>query len=143
LRTSRDGVIGAYSLAPANVHDRDVVWDLEPQPGTVGIGDRNYRSPLLMEELAEQGGVSRLAPPRSRKKDPDPARSRRLGRVRWKVESVNGQLADRYRAKRVWARDLWHLMHRVVGKILSHAVAVWLNVSAGRQPLRFHDLLVA
>jgi hypothetical protein len=143
LRVSRDGVILAHSLAPANVHDRDAVWDLEPPAGSAGIGDRNYRSPLLIEELAQQGGVRLAAPPRSRKKDPDPEGSRRLGRVRWKVEEVNGQLADRYRIKRVWARDLWHLAHRVGRKILSHTVAIWLNFDAGRAPLRFADLLAA
>jgi hypothetical protein len=56
---------------------------------------------------------------------------------------VNGQLADRYRIKRVWARDLWHLPHRVGRKILSHTVAIWLNFDAGRAPLRFADLLAA
>jgi Transposase DDE domain len=139
LRVSRDGVILAHSLTAANVHDRDAVWDLEAMPGTVGIGDRNYWSPLLFEELSWQG-VQLRAPYRVKKKDPDPQGSRRLGRVRWKVETVNGQLAERYRCKRVWARDLWHLCHRVIRKILSHTVAVWLNVTAGRAPLRFAAL---
>jgi DDE family transposase len=142
LRTSLDGVILAYSLTAANVHDRDAVHDLEPPAGTVGIGDRNYHSPLLFEELSWQG-VALQAPYRVRKKDPDPQRSRRLSRVRWKVESVNGQLTGRYRAKRVWARDLWHLVHRLVRKILSHTVAAWMAVSAGYPPLHFSALFDA
>jgi Transposase DDE domain len=142
LRVSRDGVILAHSLTAANVHDRDAVHDLGAMPGTVGIGDRNYWSPLLFEELSWRG-VRLLAPYRIRAKDPEPARTRRLSKVRWKVETVNGQLADRYRGKRVWARDLWHLCHRLIRKILSHTVAVWLSVNAGYPPLRFAALFAA
>jgi hypothetical protein len=59
------------------------------------------------------------------------------------VETVNCQLTDRYRAKRVWARNLWHLCHRVIRKAHSHTVAVWLNMTAGLPPLPFADLLAA
>jgi hypothetical protein len=142
LRTSRAGVILAYEVAPASASDKEVLPELSPPPGTTGIGDRNYWSPALREELAA-GGVRLLAPYQTRKRDPDPARSRQLSRPRWRVETVNGQLADRYRVKRLWARDLWHLCHRVIRKILCHTVAVWLNVSAGLPPLRFADLLAA
>jgi hypothetical protein len=73
-------------------------------------------------------------------KDPDPARAGRLSGVRYRVETVQGQLAERYRVKRPWAKDLWHLCHRVIRKVLSHTVAVCLNVRAGRRPLRFDAL---
>ena len=142
LRTSRGGVILAYELARAGAADTEVLPELSPPPGTTGIGDRNYWSPALTEELAA-AGVRLLAPYQTRKHDPDPARSRRLSRPRWRVETVNGQLADRYRSKRLWARDLWHLCHRVIRKVLCHTVAVWLNITAGLPPLRFADLLAA
>jgi hypothetical protein len=142
LRTSRAGVILAYELAPASAADKVVLPELSPPPGTTGIGDRNYWSPELTAELAT-AGVRLLAPYQSRKRDPDPARSRRLSGPRWRVETVNGQLADRYRAKRLWARDLWHLCHRMIRKILCHTVAVWLNITTGLLPLRFADLLAA
>ncbi len=142
LRTSRAGVIRAYELAAASAPDKALLPELSPPPGTTGIGDRNYWSPALREELAA-AGVRLLAPYQTRKHDPDPARSRRLSGPRWRVATVNGQLTDRYRVKRLWARDLWHLCHRVIRKILCHTVAVWLNVTAGLPPLRFADLLAA
>jgi hypothetical protein len=142
LRVSRDGVILAFALAAANVHDQEVVELLDPPAGTLGIGDRNYSAPLLGQQLAESG-VRLLAPPRVKKTDPDPERSRCLSQVRWKVEEVNGHLAGRYNAKKIWARDAWHACHRLIRKVLSHTVAVWLNVTAGRPPLRFDDLLAA
>jgi hypothetical protein len=57
------------------------------------------------------------------------------------IETAFGQLAERYRVKRTWARDLWHLSHRVIRKVLSHTVAVWLNLTAGRRALDFDGLV--
>jgi hypothetical protein len=118
------------------------VPELAPPPGTAGIGDRNSWSPALAEELAAAGGRL-LAPYQTRTRDPDPSRSRRLSRPRWGVETVNGQRADRGRVKRVSARDLGHLGHRLIRKVLSHTAAVWRDVTAGLPPLRFADLLAA
>jgi hypothetical protein len=142
LRTSRRGVILAYQLASASAADSVVLFELAPPSGTSGIGDRAYWSPEVTAELQAMG-VRLQAPFQTRKRDPDPARSRRLSRRRWRVETVNGQLADRCHIKRLWARDLWHLCHRVIRKILCHTVAVWLNVTAGLPHLSFAKLLAA
>jgi hypothetical protein len=138
-RCTPAGAIVAFDLAPANVSDVAMVDQLEPPPGSVGVGDRNYWSPPVRDELAASG-VTLLAPFKNRSKDPDPRRSRRLSRVRWMIETAFGQLAERFHIKRTWARDLWHLSHRVIRKVLGHTVAVWINVSLGRRPLDFDGL---
>ena len=46
-----------------------------------------------------------LAPFQTKKHDPDPARSRRLARVRWIIETVFGQLAERYHVKRTYSHQ--------------------------------------
>ena len=140
LRTSRDGIIEAAVLAPANAAETEVLWDLEPPTGSVGIGDRGYWSPGLTEELA-QGGIRLLAPFKSKKRDPQPERSRVLRGLHWLIETVNGQLAGRFQAKRTWAKDLWHLCNRMLRKILSHTIAAWVNVSRGHRPLDFASLV--
>jgi Transposase DDE domain len=140
LRTSRDGIIEAAVLAPANVAETEVLWELVPPGGSVGIGDRNYWSPALTEELA-RGGIRLLAPYKNKKRDPQPQRSRALRSLHWLIETVNGQLAERFHAKRTWAKDLWHLCSRVLRKILSHTVAAWINVSRRHRPLDFASLL--
>jgi Transposase DDE domain len=139
LRVSRAGVIQAMQLAPARASDKAVLEDLEPPPGTTGIGDRGSWDPALRERRAE-GGVRLLAPYQHKSKDPDQARSRRLSSVRYRVETVNGQLADRYNVKRTWAKDLWHLCHRLIRKALSHTVMVWVAVKNGLPPLAFDGL---
>ena len=142
VRATQDGVIVALELAPARASDKAVLPELGPPAGTVGIGDRGYYSPALAAELAG-AGVQFLTPYLHESKDPDPARSARLSAIRYRLETVNGQLADRYRVKRVWARDLWHLTHRVVRKVLSHTAMVWLAIRSGLDPLSFDGLCPA
>jgi hypothetical protein len=139
LRVSREGVILAYELAPARAADRAVPEELNPPPGSTGIGDRGHWDPALRQRLAGRG-VRLLAPYQHKSKDPDPARSRRLGAVRFRIEAVNGQLAERYGVKRVWARDKWHLGHRLVRKILSHTALTWVAFHNGLPPLSFDRL---
>lgn len=140
LRTSNDGIIEAAMLAPANAPETELVWELSPAEGSVGVGDRGYWSPTLQEELA-QGGIRLLTPYRRKHGDPQPARSRALRGLHWLIETVNGQLACRFHAKSTWAKDLWHLCSRILRKILSHTVAAWINVSLGHRPLDFASLV--
>ena len=139
LRVSRDGVILAYQLAAARASEKAVLPELGLLSGTTGIGDRNYWSPELRERLAA-GGVTLLAPYYRKTKDPDPRRSARLSAVRYRVETSNGQLAERYAIKRTWAKDLWHLCHRLIRTILSHTALAFLNFRAGHPPMQLDAL---
>ena len=140
LRISWPGVLTAISVAPANVHDTEVVPELVN--GAVGqvIGDRNYWDPRLTAALAP-AGIALRAPFKKRATDPDPARSRVLGRVRWRIETVAAQLVERFHLKRIWARDAWHLTSRMLRKVLSHTLAVYLCLERGYPPLQFARLL--
>jgi hypothetical protein len=140
LRITWPGVVAAVSIAPANVHDRDLVPELvEGATGQV-LGDRNYWDPTLTTALAPAGIVLQ-APFKKRATDPDPLGSRLIGRVRWRIETVAAQLVGRFHLKRIWARDAWHLTSRVLRKILSHTLAVSLCRERGYQPLSFARLL--
>jgi len=140
LRICWPGVVAAVSIAPANVHDRDLVPELVA--GTTGqvIGDRNYWDPQLTAELAP-AGIALQAPFKKRATDPDPLGSTRLTRVRWRIETVAAQLVERFHLKRLWARDAWHLTSRVLRKVLSHTLAVCLCLERGYPPLQFARLL--
>jgi hypothetical protein len=139
-RATPAGAIVALDPAPANVSGLAMIDRLGPPPGSVGVRDRGYWSPRVRAELAG-AGVTFLAPYQSRKADPDPDRSRRLGRIRWIMATAFGQLAGRFAAKRTWARDLWHLSHRVIRKALSHTAAVRINLASGRSALDFDGLI--
>ncbi len=139
LRVCWPGVITDGRLAPANLHDLAVAEDLLADAQGWVLGDRSYWSPARAELLANQG-VWLLAPSRL-VKDPGPRLSRRLTQARRRIETVIGQLVERYHAKRVWARDAWHLWSRWQRKLLSHTLAVYLCQQTGLGSLRFADLL--
>ena len=141
MRVCWPGVITRISVAPANTPELAVVPELVEHSWGVVVGDRNYWSPPVREELAGRG-VELLAPYSSKKRDPRPERSAFLSRLRYRIDTVFSQLTERYSMKRVWARDLWHLASRLLRKVLSHTVAFLLNHQAGNQPLQLSKLLV-
>jgi hypothetical protein len=144
LRTTREGVILGYELAAAGAGEGAVLPELGPPEGSTGIGDRGYGGTPLLAQMARRG--VRLLAPRRRKCEDRPGDKERaagLASVRYRIESVNGQLAERYGIKRAWARDLWHLCHRLARKILSHTAMIRLAVRHHLPPLSFDGLLPA
>ena len=141
VRVCWPGVITRFSIAPANVHELSVLPELAERTGGLIIGDRNYHSPKTKEEL-ERMGIELLAPYCSKERDPAPRKSASLSRLRYRIDTVFSQLTERYRVKRVWARDLWHLTSRLLRKVLSHTVAFLLNHQVGNPPLQLSKLLI-
>jgi Transposase DDE domain len=140
LRVCWPGVIVEVDLAPANVHDLRLAEALLEGAGGRALGDRNYWSPELAERLGEKQGLSLLAPCKSKKREEKPW-PRWLVQKRRRIETVISQMTERYRAKRVWARDRWHLTSRWLRKVLSHTMAVYFCQQVGLSPLRFAELI--
>ena len=140
VRLSWPGIITRFSLAPGNVHELKVLPGLVEGTQGLVIGDRNFWSPALKVELAHEG-IELLAPFRKASHDPYPQRSARLSRIRYRIDTVFSQLTERYRIKKVWAKDSWHLASRLLRKILSHTLAVMLNQFQGNSPLHLVDLV--
>jgi hypothetical protein len=140
VRACWPGVVAAVQFAPANASDLDLLPELVEGASGQVLGDRNYWDPRRRAQLAP-AGIDLCAPYRKRQDDPDPLGSHRLGRVRWRVEAVAAQFVERYRLKRLWARDAWHLTSRMLRKALSHTLAVALCLERGLPPLQFAQLL--
>jgi hypothetical protein len=135
VRLEWPGVITRFGIAAANVHELAALPALTEATHGALVGDRNYWSPTVVAEW-QQHGVELLAPYRTAKRDPHPRWSARLSRVRYRIDTVFGQLVDRCNVKRLWARDLWHLSNRLLRKVLMHTLAVLLNVELGNSPLQ-------
>ena len=121
VRLSWTGVVADFRLAPANLHDTVVAEVmLQTVLGRV-VGDRNYWNPDLRAALAEKG-LHLLAPYKSKKRAPF-RYSLWPTQKRYRIETVIGQLVERFHAKKVWARDVWHLISRWLRKLLSHSIA--------------------
>lgn len=139
VRVEWPGVIVACDLAQGNVHDLRMVGEVSEGAGGTLLGDRVYWSPTTREHLAERG-VALLAPFQSKRRDPAPW-PLWLTQVRRRIETVFGQLVGRLNAKRVWARDLWHLTSRWYRRLCAHTLGVVLCQGEGLSPLRFSQLI--
>lgn len=140
VRLAWPGVIADLVLAPANVSEVEVARPLAQATSGYLIGDRYYWSPDLQAALAAIG-VCLLAPFHSARHDPDPARSRSLSPIRYRIETVFGQLVSRFHARQSWARDFWHLASRLLRKVLAHTLGLLLNARLGHPPRQLARLL--
>jgi hypothetical protein len=126
IRLAWPGVIVDCTLAPANIHDTEGAEELLKGVCGFTLADRNYWKPELFQRL-KANSVWLLAPYKSAKREKQPW-PRCLTHIRYRIETVIGQLVERYNAKRVRARDLWHLTSRWMRKFLSHTLAVFFCV---------------
>jgi hypothetical protein len=60
-----------------------------------------------------------------------------------RIETVLSQLTERYHAKRVWARDVWHLTACWLHKLVSPTRAVLPCQRGGLSPLAFAKLITS
>jgi len=134
-------MISGYTFASANIDERDVLQDMTQGLRGLLIGDKGYIRPSLEEELAAQG-IDLQTPLRKNMIDTRPTSFvQQLLSTRRLVETVIGQLTERFNIEKVRARDLWHLTNRFVRKLLAHTVAVFLNGCLHREPLQFEGLV--
>jgi hypothetical protein len=143
LRMCWPGVIVDADLAPADAHDLRMAGELLEGAKGWALGDRNYWSPFVMDELKAKG-LELLAPYKTKEKEKKGEKKpwpRTLMQKRRRIETVISQLVERYRARKVWARDRWHLCNRWLRKLLSHTFAVYFCQEVDLPPLRFAQLV--
>jgi hypothetical protein len=47
--------------------------------------------------------------------------------VRRKIETVIGQLTERFNIQKIRAKDIWHLLSKIRRKICSHLISVFIG----------------
>lgn len=135
------GIISGFTFANASVDERDVVQDMIDGIRGLLIGDKGYIRLLLLEELAQQG-IELQTPLRKNMNDSRPkAFVKQLLSIRRLVETVIGQLSERFHIENIRARDLWHLSNRFIRKLLAHTIGVFLNHCFGQNLLAFETLV--
>ena len=106
----------------------------------IPIGDKGYINSQLQMELS-QYAINLQTPKRSNMKETrSKSLIRLLNRFRRLIETVIGQLCERFNFEKVRARDMWHLTSRLNRKLLAHTVCIWLNRHSPN-PLQFEQLL--
>ena len=140
LVISAEGVITGFCLTGANGSEREALWDVVDGIEGLLIGDKGYLSSSLQSDLSVNQ-LNLQTPKRSNMVDERPRNwVRALIQTRRLIETVIGQLAERFHLGKVKARDLWHLTSRINRKLLAHTVALWLNRHSNN-PLCFQQLI--
>lgn len=142
LRISRVGMITHYSLLPARPHDSRLLDDLIVGFEGVVPADKGFVDSFRQEHLAKQRHVELVVPVRKNMKDKPPTAIMRLcSRWRKLIETVGSHLTERYHIAKTRAHDLWHYQHRLIRKVLSHTICVFINLQLGRSPLHLDGLV--
>ena len=126
---SSTGVVTRANFAPANKDERDVCPELVEKLLGLLLGDKGFIRPELKASL-EKEGLSLQTPLRENMHDERPKSFLRwmLG-TRRLIETVIGQLTERFHIEKIRARDLWHHCARFWRKLLAHTVCVALSLT--------------
>jgi len=141
LLIDRSGVILDLDIAAANIDEREMLLELAEENGYKTLGDKGYICSERQKEELLRAGVNLHTPLRDNMKDDRPKHVvKALNNTRRIVETVIGQLTERFKIEKVRARDLWHLTVRTGRKLLAHTVGCYLNQIAGNSILQFDKL---
>lgn len=142
LLISLTGVTTNFTVTQANVDERDVVPEISTRIHGLLIADKGLIRPELKEMLSE-AGIDLQTPLRANMKDNRPRWCvRQLVSVRRLVETVIGQLTERFHIEQIKARNLWHLLRRITRKLLAHTIAFAIAKKLGLEnPLQFEKLI--
>lgn len=142
VRISRIGMIVQYPLLPARPHDSQLLDDLIENFQGVALADKGFIDGFRQQELAKKNAVELITPSRKNMTEQLPGPLYRITK-RWRklVETVGSHLTERYQIAKTRARDLWHYQNRLIRKVLSHTICVFINLQLGRAPLDLDDLV--
>ncbi|CZG60225.1 IS982 family transposase [Legionella pneumophila serogroup 1] len=137
-----DGIITGITLSQAHIDERESLWDLVDGIHGMIIADKGLIGSEYQNELREYSGIDLQTAVRSNMEDKRGKHfSKWLTSTRRLVETVIGQLTERFQIEKVRARKLWYLTNRVARKVLAHTVCAYINKKMGNPPLQF-ELLV-
>lgn len=136
-----NGIIVDCAVAPANVDEREMLLEMHAGVGPNVLGDKGYICNEAMKDEFRALGISLHTPLRSNMKDDrQPALVKALNNQRRLIETVIGQLTERFNIEKVRARDLWHLTVRIGRKLLAHSINCSINRKYGNPLLQFERI---
>jgi len=142
-RVALPGVMTRVCMTAGNTAEGDVVLDVSEGTHGLLLGDRNSWLPDLTIVLRGLG--IRLQTPFKKASSPLArlSHSRVLTRVRSRIETVFSPFIGRLGVRHVWARDLWHLRHRLLRGMLMHTLGILFHQFEGHDPLQLAAFVAA
>ena len=136
------GVISGLALTQAHIDERESLWDvLSGIKGNL-IADKGLIGKAYQAEIYEHTGIILHTALRDNMhEDRSPELIQWLKSRRRLVETVIGQLTERFHIEKVRARKLISLINRTARKILSHTLACFINAKLGNPLLQFDRII--
>ena len=121
------GVIHAYDLTKASVHDINYLQDVKFEYHDCSIfGDRGYIGKEIQLDLFETANIKLECPYRLNQKDWKP-QFIPYAKARKRIETVFSQLADQFMIIRNYAKETEGLFTRIIGKISEFTILQYIN----------------
>ena len=141
LLINLSGMITNFTFASTKINESVFAPDmLDNIKGLLGA-DMGYISPDLYE-YCFKWCVDLQKPLRKNMSDKRPLSViNRLKNACRNIETLIGQLSQWSNMQKVRARDLWHLSHRFMRKILAHNFCFVINRQLGNPPLQVELLI--
>ena len=127
--TTIDGFLSDYIITPANVDDRNAVWDLCDKYKSISIiGDKGYVNKRLTPELKVERDINLLFLKRGNSKDNYPKDIRQLiFKARRRIETSFSQLAEQLNLNKVKSKSMLGFITRTSIKVLAHNISFLIN----------------
>jgi hypothetical protein len=121
------GVIHAYDLTKASVHDINYLQDVKFEYHDCSIfGDRGYIGKEIQLDLFETANIKLECPYRLNQKDWKP-QFIPYAKARKRIETVFSQLTDQFMLIRNYAKETKGLFTRIIGKISAFTILQYIN----------------
>jgi hypothetical protein len=132
--TTTEGFFTDVIITPADVDDRDAIFDLSEQyNSTYIIGDKGYISKMLTPELKKEKNIDLIFLKRNNSKNQYPRDIRQLiFKVRRRIETSFSQLSEQLNINKVKTKSYWGFITRIKIKILSHNISFFINKLLGK-----------
>ena len=133
--TTIDGFLSDYIITPANVDDRNAVWDLCDKYKSISIiGDKGYVNKRLTPELKVEKDINLLFLKRGNSKDNYPKDIRQLiFKARRRIETSFSQLAEQLNLNKVKSKSMLGFITRISIKVLAHNISFLINKLMGNE----------
>ena len=131
--TTVDGFLTDYVITPANIDDRNAVWDLCDKYRSISIiGDKGYINKRLTPELKTEKDINLLFLKRGNSKDNYPKQIRQLiFKVRRRIETSFSQLTEQLNLNKVKSKSMLGFITRISIKVLGHNISFLINKLIG------------
>jgi len=118
-----------FTVASANYHDVKLVWNLvDPYQSLILIGDKGYINQSLEKELKELRNILLVTAKRKNQKVQNLGKLDGLiGKTRRIIETVAEQMTGQFNLSRNLAKSMWGLITRIISKITSYTLGIYLN----------------